>query len=80
MVFQFMLKHLSLLDQKLIGLLYYNATPAHQAQLLAYSTDASVYQEKPLAVALPKNTEDVKHLIDFALHQNITLIPIKLSK
>ena len=75
MVFQFMLKHLSLLDQKLIGLLYYNATPAHQAQLLAYSTDASVYQEKPLAVALPKNTEDVKHLIDFALHQNITLIP-----
>lgn len=70
-----MLQHLSVLAQKLRGEFYYNSTALHQTQLLAYSTDASVYQEKPLAVALPKNSGDVKHLIDFALQQNVTLIP-----
>lgn len=57
------------------GLLYYHSTPEHNAQLLAYSTDASVYQEKPLAVALPKNADDIRLLISFALKQKITLIP-----
>mgnify|MGYP006153330125 CR=1 FL=1 len=35
-------------------------------QLMAYSTDASVYQEKPLAVAIPQNNEDIKAIIGFA--------------
>jgi FAD/FMN-containing dehydrogenase len=43
--------------------------------LLAYSTDASVYQEKPLAVAIPKEIEDIKLLIDFANIHKVTLIP-----
>ena len=57
------------------GELYYDSSPEHQAQLLAYSTDASVYQEKPLAVALPKHSGDIKLLIGFALRHQITLIP-----
>ncbi|QRY60721.1 FAD-binding protein [Sphingobacterium siyangense] len=43
--------------------------------LLAYSTDASVYQEKPLAVAIPADIDDIKKLIDFAQQQRITIIP-----
>ena len=57
------------------GELYYNDSAFHQTQLLAYSTDASVYQEKPLAVALPKNNDDIKLLIDFATRYKLTLIP-----
>lgn len=57
------------------GELYYNQSANHQAVLLAYSNDASVYQEKPLAVALPKNVADLKLLVDFAQINNITVVP-----
>ena len=40
-----------------------------------YATDASVYRKIPLAVAFPKDDSDIKILIDFALKNNITLIP-----
>ncbi|MDO6676883.1 FAD-linked oxidase C-terminal domain-containing protein [Tenacibaculum sp. 1_MG-2023] len=40
-----------------------------------YATDASVYRKIPLAVAYPKNIEDIQLLIDFATKNNITLIP-----
>ncbi len=40
-----------------------------------YATDASVYRKIPLAVAYPKNNEDIKKLINFATQNNITLIP-----
>jgi FAD/FMN-containing dehydrogenase/Fe-S oxidoreductase len=40
-----------------------------------YATDASVYRKIPLAVAYPKNAEDIKKLISFALEKSITLIP-----
>jgi FAD/FMN-containing dehydrogenase len=70
-----MIQQLSFLADTLRGELYYNSSALHQAQLMAYSTDASVYQEKPLAVALPKDKDDVKHLIAFALQHTITLIP-----
>ncbi|WP_417785844.1 FAD-binding and (Fe-S)-binding domain-containing protein [Tenacibaculum sp.] len=40
-----------------------------------YATDASVYRKIPLAVAYPKNIQDIKLLIDFATKNNITLIP-----
>ena len=33
---------------------------------ILYATDASVYRELPLAVAMPKSTEDIKQLIHFA--------------
>ncbi len=62
--------------QKLLkGELFFNHTSAHQTQLMAYATDASVYQEKPLAVALPKDADDLKHLVKFAHTHQLTLIP-----
>ncbi len=40
-----------------------------------YSTDASVYQEMPLAVAFPQNQTDIRCLIQFANKHRIGLIP-----
>ncbi|MFD0832068.1 FAD-binding and (Fe-S)-binding domain-containing protein [Mucilaginibacter boryungensis] len=70
-----MLTFFQSIAHKFSGELYYDGSALHQTQLLAYSTDASVYQEKPLAVALPKNNADVKLLINLALQHNLTLIP-----
>ncbi len=42
---------------------------------LLYSTDASAYREVPLAVARPKNTEDIRKLIRFAREHKTSLIP-----
>ncbi len=42
---------------------------------LIYATDASVYRETPLAVARPKNNEDIKKLILFARENKTSLIP-----
>ncbi|MGN6491575.1 MAG: FAD-binding and (Fe-S)-binding domain-containing protein [Agriterribacter sp.] len=63
------------LSASLSGALYYNQSVEHSVQLIAYSTDASVYQERPLAVALPQNIDDIKKLIAFAIERHITLIP-----
>ena len=40
-----------------------------------YATDASVYRMLPLAVAYPKNNEDIKQLIRFARKHKTSLIP-----
>ncbi|MDG1730088.1 MAG: FAD-linked oxidase C-terminal domain-containing protein [Algibacter sp.] len=40
-----------------------------------YATDASVYRKLPLAVSYPKNTEDLKQLINFARANKTSLIP-----
>ncbi|WP_440881805.1 FAD-binding and (Fe-S)-binding domain-containing protein [Tenacibaculum sp. C7A-26P2] len=40
-----------------------------------YATDASVYRKIPLAVAYPKNINDLKKIISFANENGITLIP-----
>ena len=40
-----------------------------------YSTDASEYQERPLAVALPTTEADVRELVRFAAAERIGLIP-----
>ncbi len=42
---------------------------------LLYATDASVYREKPLAVALPAHKEDLIQLIHFVRSHNLSLIP-----
>ncbi|HEU5053976.1 MAG TPA: FAD-linked oxidase C-terminal domain-containing protein [Hanamia sp.] len=42
---------------------------------MLYATDASAYQEKPLAVAIPKSVDDLKKLIAFANKNNTSLIP-----
>lgn len=45
------------------------------ATRLQYATDASAYRELPLAVARPKNKEDVRRLILFSREHKIPLIP-----
>lgn len=63
------------LEKELEGLLFYDESPLHRAQLMAYSTDASVYQEKPAAVVLPRSEKDLERLIHFAHANALTLIP-----
>lgn len=45
------------------------------AILTIYSTDASAYRERPVAVVYPKTDNDIRILIGFANKHNITLIP-----
>ncbi|WP_428667534.1 FAD-binding and (Fe-S)-binding domain-containing protein [Runella sp.] len=65
--------HQLLLDFK--GEIYFDASTEHQAIRRLYSTDASVYQEMPLAVALPRTVNDIQKLILFAAENGTTLIP-----
>ncbi|QJD78638.1 FAD-binding and (Fe-S)-binding domain-containing protein [Spirosoma rhododendri] len=57
------------------GDLYFDQSPQHTAQRLLYATDASVYQEMPIAVALPKSVADIKRLLRFAQQHILGLIP-----
>ncbi len=65
----------SALQKRLKGTLYYKDTPEHTMQRRAYATDASVFQEMPLAVALPVDEDDLKALVEFAGAHHIALIP-----
>jgi len=58
------------LKNSLEGELYFD-----QLMRTLYATDASVYRELPLAVARPKNKEDVKKIIAFAKTQRTSIIP-----
>ena len=62
--------HLTSLKQQLSGELY----DSDLVKTL-YATDASVYRELPYAVAIPKTTEDIKHLIEFARSNALSIIP-----
>ncbi|MCE7041784.1 FAD-binding and (Fe-S)-binding domain-containing protein [Dyadobacter sp. CY312] len=57
------------------GELYFDDSTLHSAQKAIYATDASVYQEMPMAVALPRTVDAIKKLIQFANEQKLTLIP-----
>ena len=46
-----------------------------RATRLLYATDASAYREIPLAVARPRNKEDISRLIAFARKMKTSLIP-----
>lgn len=63
------------LQSEFEGELYFKNTTTDKALKKVYSTDASVYQEEPLAVAIPKTVNDIKKLIKFADNEQITLIP-----
>ena len=63
------------LQESFAGELFFDNSTSHNAQKILYSTDASVYQEKPLAVAIPKDVSDLKLLIKFANEFGVTLIP-----
>jgi len=58
------------LEETFEGELYLDYT-----QRTIYANDASPYQEKPVAVVIPKNDGDIKKLIRFAIENNIPLIP-----
>ena len=58
------------LSGQLQGELYWDDT-----MRLLYATDASAYEEKPLAVAIPKSIGDLKTLISFAQANHSSLIP-----
>ena len=58
------------LAARLTGELHFDAT-----MRALYATDASEYQELPLAVALPKTEADLRELIGFAHRHRIGLIP-----
>lgn len=71
-----MLLSLEKLKSEIEGELYFQTNnPKDHTILVAYSTDASVYQERPLAVAIPYTKSDLNKLIDFANTHHITLIP-----
>jgi FAD/FMN-containing dehydrogenase/Fe-S oxidoreductase len=61
---------LSILAASLDGELHYDYT-----MRALYATDASVYREMPLAVAIPASEADLKQLIHFARTENTSLIP-----
>ncbi len=44
-------------------------------RLILYSTDASDYRERPLAVVYPRHEADIRELVRFAARENLTLIP-----
>ncbi len=58
------------LNDQLQGELYFDDTMRR-----LYATDASAYRELPLAVAIPKDKEDIKKLIAFANAHKTPLIP-----
>jgi len=58
------------LSHSLDGELYFD-----DLMKVLYATDASVYRELPLAVAIPKSEEDLKKLIHFAKENKSSLIP-----
>ncbi|MEL6970174.1 MAG: FAD-linked oxidase C-terminal domain-containing protein [Bacteroidota bacterium] len=58
------------LSQQLKGDLFYDGLLR-----TLYATDASVYRALPLAVAIPKNEDDLQQLIYFANEHKVSLIP-----
>ncbi len=58
------------LEQQLEGELHYDKLMRH-----LYATDASVYRELPLAVALPAHAADVQRIVQFAYEHGTPLIP-----
>jgi FAD/FMN-containing dehydrogenase/Fe-S oxidoreductase len=42
---------------------------------MLYATDASVYRERPMGVAWPRNVDDLGHIVSWAAAEGIPLIP-----
>ncbi len=64
------MKKLSSLKEKIKGDILHDNTSR-----IIYSTDASAYKEKPLAVVLPKGAEDVKRTINYTRSGGSSIIP-----
>ncbi|HHH49729.1 MAG TPA: FAD-binding oxidoreductase [Saprospiraceae bacterium] len=65
-----MIEKLKKLQKQLDGELYFD-----KLMRVLYSTDASIYKEMPLAVAIPQHKTDVKKIIQFANENNCPIIP-----
>ena len=65
-----MLNKLIELKQSLDGTLL-----TDESNLTIYSTDASLYFDRPMAVAIPENVHDLEKLIAFAAAHNVPLTP-----
>lgn len=63
------------LNSQLEGELFYDDSVLHKTQRHLYATDASVYQELPVAVAIPRTAEDLRLLVVFAEKNKLSLIP-----
>lgn len=57
------------------GQLFFDESQPSQIAKRIYATDASVYQVKPAAVAIPASVKDIKRLIQFASQAKTGLIP-----
>ncbi|WP_263649828.1 FAD-binding and (Fe-S)-binding domain-containing protein [Rasiella rasia] len=68
--YMYMNKELQQLSNELEGELHHDML--HKS---LYATDASVYRMLPLAVAFPKTTKDIQHLILFAAKHKTSIIP-----
>ena len=66
------------LQKSFEGDLYFTDSTEHEAIRRAYATDASVYQELPLAVAIPRTVADIKRLVRFAKMNKIAGVPVGL--
>lgn len=64
------IENLHVLSKSLEGNLLFDTISQH-----IYATDASVYREKPVAVALPESESDLIKLVHFATENNLSLIP-----
>jgi FAD/FMN-containing dehydrogenase/Fe-S oxidoreductase len=65
----------TILSGTFTGELYWDDSVLHRTVRIAYSTDASVYQQLPLAVAIPGTVDDIRQLIAFARPSGLTLVP-----
>ena len=64
-----------LLKDHFEGQLYFDESQSARIAKRIYATDASVYQVKPAAVAIPASSKDIKRLIQFAIQAKTGLIP-----
>ncbi len=64
-----------LLKDHFEGQLFFDESQSTRIAKRIYATDASVYQVKPAAVAIPASSKDIKRLIQFAIQAKTGLIP-----
>jgi FAD/FMN-containing dehydrogenase/Fe-S oxidoreductase len=64
-----------LLKDHFEGQLFFDESQSSQIAKRIYATDASVYEVKPAAVAIPASSKDIKRLILFAAQTKTSLIP-----
>jgi FAD/FMN-containing dehydrogenase/Fe-S oxidoreductase len=62
-------------DLEVLGASLEGELRSDRSSRLMYSTDASIYREEPVAVVFPRNREDLKKLLSFAVSHHTGIIP-----